>query len=42
MENILLEEINRMRRLMNLMEVEDIKTEDTLDNDPLRDTIITS
>jgi hypothetical protein len=42
MENILLEEINRMRRLMNLMEVEDIETEDTLDNDPLRDTIITS
>jgi len=42
MENILLEEINRMRRLMNLMEVEDIETEDTLDNDPLRDTIIKS
>lgn len=42
MENVLLEEINRMRKLMNLMEVEDIKTEDTLSNDPLGDKIIQS
>ena len=42
MENILLEEINRMRRLMNLMEVEEIKTEDTLENDPQNEKIVQS
>jgi hypothetical protein len=42
MENILLREINRMRKLMNLMEVEDIKTEDTLKNDPQNQKIIQS
>jgi len=42
MEKVLLKEINKMRRLMNLMEVEDIETEDTLNNDPLKDTIIKS
>jgi hypothetical protein len=42
MENILLEEINRMRRLMNLMEVEEIKTEDTLENDPQNQKIVQS
>ena len=42
MENILLEEINRMRRLMNLSEKEEISTDDTLNNDPLKDKIIQS
>lgn len=42
MEKVLLEEINKMRKLMNLMEVEDIKTEDTLSNDPLGDKIVQS
>jgi hypothetical protein len=42
MENTLLEEINKMRKLMNLTEVEGIKTEDTLNNDPQGDKIIQS
>ena len=42
MKNTLLEEINKMRKLMNLMEVEDVKTEDTLKNDPQNQKIIQS
>lgn len=43
MENILLEEINRMRKLMNLNEVDNIDTsEDSLSRDPLKDKIIQS
>jgi hypothetical protein len=42
MGNILLEEINRMRKLMNLTEMDKIETEDNLNNDPLGKIIIQS
>lgn len=42
MENILLEEINRMRKLMNLTEKESLEEDDSLKNDPIGDKIIQS
>jgi len=42
MENILLEEINRMRKLMNLTEKENLEEDDSLTNNPKNDWIIQS
>ena len=42
MENVLLEEINRMRKLMNLTEKENLEEDDSLTNNPENDWIVQS
>jgi len=42
MENVLLEEINRMRKLMNLTEKENLEEDDSLTNNPDNDWIVQS